>query len=113
MPFFPDVGGRQCVVFHGFIHRKAGWNREQQVLFTEEVLVIDGTVHTSVIDQKIQGTGKQPFSQFRGGGLHQIQVHLGILFVKAGNQRRQDIRGKEVRAANGEGAAFNSRISLM
>ena len=77
MTFFQDVSGGQRVVFHGLIDCKASRNREQQMLFAEKAFTVDGTVHTPVVNQKIQGAGEEPLGQFRGGGLHQIQVHLG------------------------------------
>ena len=76
------------------------------MLFAEKAFTVDGTVHTPVVNQKIQGAGEEPLGQFCGGGLHQIQVHLGILFIKAGDQRRQHIGCKKVGTANGKGSAF-------
>ena len=63
MPVFQNIGSGEGIVFHRLVDGKTGRNGQQQVFFAKEAFAVDCRVHVLVVDQKVQGAGKQLFGQ--------------------------------------------------
>ena len=95
-------GGVQIEGFQAFFMGKPGGHCQKELLFAEKMAFIYGVLERIVVNDQIKTAGKELLFHIVGGGFCHFYIYGWILSHKTGEQRQQNIGGKQITSANRE-----------